>query len=199
MFPPRCVTTAAAPSVITRDQAIKAAAGLDVNLTRALIAFKNDETVQAEMLAAVNVGYMMRKLGYDKKEATRVVGLLKYNEKKQDDAHRTFDQQRVTDNVRVVWHRAHKKARIVKPKSENQIKAEQTRAEKEASRKEHESRLEEAWGIVHPDNGADVDTVMARFVTAMRSYHDGHSAKFTGDTGSAWRDWLKAAPVTKKK
>jgi hypothetical protein len=48
---------------------------------------------------------------------------------------------------------------------------------------------------VHPDNSSDVDTVMARFVSAMRSYHNGHATKFTGDQGSAWRDWLAAAPV----
>jgi hypothetical protein len=190
---------------ITREQAINAAfeygasmAGLDGNLTRALLAFKSDETVQAEMLAALNVGYMTRKMGYTKEEATRIVGLRKYNEKKHDDAHRTFDQQRVMDTVRMVWHRARKMAGIAKPKSNAQVHAEQTRAQKEVERKEHESRLEEAWEIVHPNNDADIETVMTRFVTTMRSYHDGHATKFTGDQGSAWRKWLAAAPVTKE-
>jgi hypothetical protein len=69
---------------------------------------------------------------------------------------------------------------------------------KESERKERQTHLEAAYAIVHPDNGSEIETVMARFVTAMQSYHNGHAAKFTGDQGSAWRDWLAAAPVVKK-
>ena len=75
---------------------------------------------------------------------------------------------------------------IVKPKTENQVRAEITRAEKEAEKKEHTERLEETWEIVHPTDGTDV------------AYHSGNAGKFTGDAGMAWRGWLANAPVTKK-
>ena len=80
-------------------------AGLDGNLTKALKAFKNDKAVMADMLIALNVGYVVKKLAVSKTEATRIVGLLKYNEKKPDDEHRTFEQQRIMNSVRVLWHR----------------------------------------------------------------------------------------------
>ena len=178
-------------------------AGADGALTRALVAFRTDETVQADMLAAANTHYMMQKLTYDQAEATRVVGLKKYskNVNLHDDEHRTFEQQRVIDTMRVMWHRANKLAGIVKAKSEKQIAADVNRAAKEAEKKTIESRRDEAWQIVHPapaTGNVDVDTAMTRFVATMTAYHSGNADKFIGDTGSAWRNWLAAAPKAKQ-
>lgn len=169
-------------------------AGLDGSLTKALKAFKADKAVMADMLTALNVGYVVKKLAVSKTEATRIVGLLKYNEKKQDDEHRTFEQQRVMDSVRVLWHRAQKLAGIVQPKSENQAKAEATRAQKEAEAKAHESRLIKADAIVNPPDDVDVFESLTRLVSTMKSLQKKHTAKLTGDRGSAWRDWLASAP-----
>ena len=192
---------------ITREQAIAAGlkfgqnlAGQYGSLTLALQAFKGDEEVRSEILKAISIGYLMRKFDISKAEAERIAGLKKYNESKQDDDHRTFEQERVMATVRMLWSRANKLAGIVAVKTENQIKADATRAAKEAARKVHESQMEQAWEIVHPTAPAtavDVDAAMARFVMAMRSYHDGHAAQFVGDSGSAWRDWIAAAPVSK--
>lgn len=169
-------------------------AGLDGNLTKALQAFSNNETVKADMLTALNVGYVVRKLGVDKARATEIVGLLKYNEKKQDDHHRTFEQQRVMDSVRVIWHRAQKMAGIVQPKSDNQVKAEQTRAQKEAEKTALESRLIKADEIVNPKDDVDVFESLTRLVSTMKALQSKHAAKLVGDRGSAWRDWLASAP-----
>ena len=192
---------------ITREQAIAAGlkfgqnlAGQYGSLTLALQAFKGDEEVRSEILKAISIGYLMRKFDISKAEAERIAGLKKYNESKQDDDHRTFEQERVMATVRMLWSRANKLAGIVNEKTPNQIKADQTRAAKEAARKVHESQMEQAWEIVHPTAPAtavDVDAAMARFVMAMRSYHDGHAGQFVGDSGSAWRDWIAAAPVSK--
>jgi hypothetical protein len=194
---------------ITREQAIATGlkfgqnlAGQYGSLTLALQAFKDDQEVRSEMLKAISIGYIMRKFDIDKAEATRIVGLKKFNEKKVDDDHRTFEQERVMGTVRMLWSRANKLAGIVAEKTPNQIKADQTRAAKEAAKKVHESQMEQAWEIVHPTaptSDIDVDAAMARFVMAMRSYHDGHATKFTGDSGSAWRDWIAAAPTAKGK
>ena len=169
-------------------------AGLDGTLTVAIKTFKDNETVMADMLTALNVGYLVRKMGYDKAKATEVVGLLKFSEKKQDDHHRTFEQQRVMDTVRVVWHRAQKMAGVVKAKTEGQIKAEATRAEKEAAAEAHESRLIKADAnrqsagrrrrlriADSPCFDDEVDSGKARRKACRRR-------------GSAWRDWLASAP-----
>jgi hypothetical protein len=186
---------------ITAAQACEAAyeygssvAGLDGTLTKALQAFKDNETVQADMLAALNVGYMVRKLGYTRDRATEVVGLLKYNEKKQDDHHRTFEQQRVMDTVRVIWHRAQKMAGIVKAKTDNQVKAEQTRAQKDAERAAHEQRLIKADELVNPKNDTDPFDALSRLVLTMKSLQSKYADKLVGDRGSAWRDWLANSP-----
>jgi hypothetical protein len=189
---------------MTAQQAIDTAfkyggslAGLDGSLTKAILAFKSDATVTAQMLTALAVGYMMRKLGYTKVQATRAVAKAKYNEKKQDDDHRTFDEERVMGSVRVLWHRATKGAGIVKPKSENQIRADLERNTKDAERKAHQARLEETWEIVHPKDEVDVNEAMTRLVSTMKAFHAKHAARFKGDAGMAWRDWLKAAPKAK--
>ena len=183
---------------MTREQAITIArdygtslAGLDGELTKALQAFKGDEAVRAEMLEAVNVGYMARKLGYDLAEAARIVGLKKYNEKKQDDEHRTFDQQRVMDTVRVLWHHANKNAGTLE-KPIDQAKAEAKRAEREAERKAHEARLIKADKIVNPPDDVDVFDSLNQLVLTMKAIQKKH--KLTGDRGSEWRDWLANAP-----
>lgn len=188
-------------NVMTPAQACEAAfeygasmAGADGTLVNALKAFRNNETVQADMLVALNVGYMVRKLGYTKERATEVVGLLKYNEKKEDDHHRTFEQERVMTSVRVLWHRAGKLAGIVKPKSENQVKAEATRAQKEADKAEHEARLIRADEIVNPKDDVDVFESFVRLVSTLKALQNKHSAKLVGDRGSAWRQWIAKAP-----
>ncbi len=183
-------------TAMTADQAYQVAfdygvsmAGQDGALTKALIAFKDNEAVKTDMLAALNVGYMMRKLSYDKAKATTSVAKKKYNvdPKYHDDAHRTLDEQRAMDSVRVIWHRAQKMAGIIQPKSDNQVQAEVTRAAKEADRKEMET-------LLNPKDDADVDEGMTRLVSTMKGYYSKHAGKFTGDKGSAWRDWLANAP-----
>jgi hypothetical protein len=190
-----------APAPMTVAEACEAAyaygsslAGLDGTLTIALKTFKDNEVVLSDMLVNLNIGYLVRKMGYDKDKATEVVGLLKYNEKKADDHHRTFEQQRVIDTVRVVWHRAQKMAGIVKPKSEGQVKAEATRAQKESEKEAHESRLIKADEIVNPKDDVDVFESLVRLVSTMKSLQSKHAAKLTGDRGSAWRDWLASSP-----
>jgi hypothetical protein len=191
-------------TVLTPAQACEAAyeygsslAGLDGSLTVAIKYYKDNETVMADMLVSLNVGYLVRKMGYDKAKATEVVGLLKYNEKKADDHHRTFEQQRIMDTVRVVWHRAQKMAGVVKAKSENQVKAEQTRAEKEAEKTAHESRLIKADEIVNPKDDTDIFESLTRLVSTMKALQSKHAGKLVGDKGTAWRDWLASAPSSK--
>lgn len=188
-------------TVITPNQACEAAyeygsslAGLDGTLTVAIKYFKNNETVMADMLTNLNMGYLVRKLGVAKEEAAEIVGLLKYNEKKADDHHRTFEQQRIMDTVRVVWHRAQKMAGVVKAKTEGQVKAEETRAAKEAAAEAHEQRLIKADAIVNPPEDVDVFESLVRLVSTMKALGNKHSAKLTGDRGAAWRDWLASAP-----
>ena len=187
------------PSAITRDQAIAAAfdygqsmAGMDGTLVRALVAFRTNVEVQAEMLAALNVGYVMKKLAVDKPEATRIVGLSKFNEDKQDDAHRTFEQERVMIAVRVLWSRAKKMAGF--PKTEAMAKAEATRAAKESERTATEARLVKADSIVNPKDDADPFESLAALVVTMRHLQKKYADKLTGERGTAWRDWLAAAP-----
>ena len=188
-----------APVGITRDQAIAAAfdygqsmAGMDGTLVRALVAFRTNVEVQAEMLAALNVGYVMKKLAVDKPEATRIVGLSKFNEDKQDDSHRTFEQERVMVAVRVLWSRAKKMAGF--PKTEAMAKAEATRAAKESERTATEARLVKADSIVNPKDDADPFESLAALVVTMRHLQKKYADKLTGDRGAAWRDWLASAP-----
>lgn len=190
-----------APAPMTRNEACEVAyeygaslAGLDGTLTKAIVTFKDDATVMADMLVFLNVGYLVRKLGYDRDYAIEVAGLLKHNDKKADDHHRTFEQQRVMDTVRVVWHRAQKMAGVVKPKTDGQVKAEATRAEKEAEKEAHESRLIKADEIVNPTDDTDIFESLVRLVSTMKSLQKKHTAKLVGDRGSAWRDWLAASP-----
>ena len=193
--------TPKASTALTPAQACEAAfeygsslAGLDGTLTLALKAYAHNETVMADMLTALNVGYLVRKLSVTREKATEIAGLLKYNEKKQDDHHRTFEQQRIMDTVRVVWHRAQKMAGIVKPKTEGQVKAEATRAQKEAEAEAHELRLIKADAIVNPADDVDVFELLTRLVSTMKAIQSKHAAKLVGDRGSAWRDWLASAP-----
>src|SRR4051812_28319912 len=191
-------------TVMTAEQACQAAfdygsslAGLDGALTVAIKTFKDNEPVMADMLVSLNVGYLIRKLGVDETKATEIVGLLKYNEKKADDHHRTFEQQRIMDTVRVVWHRAQKMAGVVKAKSEGQISAEATRAAKEAEKSALELRLVKADEIVNPKDDTDIFESLTRLVSTMKALQSKHAAKLTGDRGSAWRDWLASAPSSK--
>ena len=191
----------ASPAIdgITREQAIETAyvygsnlAGYDGALTRALQAYKSDETVLAEMLKALNIGYMVKKMAVTKTEAERVVGLLKFNEKKQDDQHRTFEQERVMIAVRVLWSRAKKLAGF--PKTEAMAKAEVTRAAKEAEREEHNARLIKADAIVNPKDDTDPFDALVALVVTLKHVQKKYADKLTGDRGTAWRDWLSKAP-----
>jgi hypothetical protein len=186
-------------TAMTAAQACQAAfeygqsmAGLDGTLVKAIQAFKADDAVLSDMLDSLNVGYFIRKLNVEKAEATRIVGLLKYNENKQDDEHRTFEQERIMVAVRVLWSRAKKMAGVAK--AEAQVKAEATRAQKEAEKEAHESRLIKADEIVNPKDDVDVFESLTRLVSTMKSIQAKHAAKLVGDRGSAWRDWLAAAP-----
>jgi hypothetical protein len=191
----------ASPAIdgITREQAIETAytygssmAGYDGALTKALVAYKDNAEVIAEMLTALNVGYIVKKMAVSKAEATRIVGLLKFNEKKQDDEHRTFEQERVMIAVRVLWSRAKKMAGF--PKTEAMAKAEVTRAAKEAEREEHTARLVKADAIVNPKDDVDPFDALAALVVTMKHVQKKYADKLTGDRGTAWRDWLAAAP-----
>jgi len=192
---------AASPAVngITREQAVETAytygsslAGYDGALTKALVAYKDNAEVLADMLKALNIGYMVKKLAITKTEAERIVGLLKYNEKKEDDQHRTFEQERVMIAVRVLWSRAKKLAGF--PKTEAMAKAEATRAAKEAEREEHEARLIKADAIVNPPAETDPFDALAALVVTIKHVQKKYADKLTGDRGAAWRDWIAAAP-----
>lgn len=197
----RLKATTASPAVngITREQAIETAytygsnlAGYDGALTKALVAYKSDATVLAEMLTSLCVGYTVKKLAVSKAEATRIVGLLKYNEKKEDDEHRTFEQERVMIAVRVLWSRAKKMAGF--EKSESSAKAEVTRAAKEAEREANNQRLIKADSIVNPKDDTDPFDALAALVVTLKHVQKKYADKLTGERGSAWRDWLANAP-----
>jgi hypothetical protein len=188
-------------ATITVEQAVEVAynyganiAGIDGKLTKALQTYKANEAVQNDMLEALNVGYLTRKLSVSKIEATRVYNLKKYNPdpKHHNDEHRTFEQQRVMDTVRVLWHRAKKMAGL--GKNEDQANAEATRAQKEAEKKAHEARLAKADEIVNPKDDVDVFDALNRLVLSMKAIQSKHASKLVGDRGMAWRDWLAAAP-----
>lgn len=186
---------------ITPEAAIEAAfeygrniAGQDGNLTIAFKAFAENDKVIADMVQALSEGYMTRKLGYDREEATRVIGLKKYNDRNPDkntDENRTFEQERVMVAIRVLVHRAKKMAGIGKPVDVAEQEA--TRAAKEAEKKEYESRLLAADEIVNPKG--NVFDALARLVLTMKAVANKQSAELTGDAGSAWRDWLASAPI----
>jgi len=184
---------------MTKDQAIAAAfkygqslAGLDGTLVKAIGQFKGDTAILTEIQGALNIGYVMKKLDVTKGEATRIVGLLKYNEDKQDDEHRTFEQERVMIAARVLWSRA--KAMAGVPKSEQAAKGEATRAQKEADRKANEQRLIKADEIVNPKDDVNPFAALAALVTTMRHLQKKHAAKLDGERGSQWREWLAKAP-----
>lgn len=192
------VTPVASP-ILTKDQAIAAAfkygqslAGLDGTLVKAIAAFKGDTAILGEIQAALNIGYVMKKLDVSKGEATRIVGLLKYNEDKQDDEHRSFEQERVMVAARVLWSRA--KAMAGVPKSEQAAKGEATRAQKEADRKANEARLIKADEIVNPKDDVNPFDALAALVVTMRHLQKKYAAKLDGDKGSQWREWLAKAP-----
>lgn len=190
-------------AIMTPAQAIEIAfeygqtmAGQDGTLTNAFKTFAKDDKVIDDMVQALSEGYMVRKLGYDRDEATRVIGLKKYNQlnpSKNTEENRTAEQERIMTAIRVLVHRAKKMAGILAPKSEDQAKAEATRAAKEAEKEAHESRLIAADEIVNPKG--NVFDALARLVLTMRAVANKQSAELTGDSGMAWRDWLASAPI----
>jgi spore germination protein YaaH len=190
-------------NALTAAQAIEIAfdygqniAGQDGALTNAFKVFSKNDQVIGDMIQALSEGYMVRKLGYQRDEATRVIGLKKYNDRNPDkntDENRTFEQERVMVAIRVLVHRAKKMAGIGKPV--DTAAREATRAAKEAEDKAHESRLIAADAIVNPAEDVNPFDALARLVLTMKSLANKHSAKLVGDAGSAWRDWLASAPV----
>jgi hypothetical protein len=170
-------------------------AGQDGALTNAFVTFKSNDKVIDDMVQALSEGYFVRKLGYDRAEATRVIALKKYNDRNPDkntDENRSFDQERVMVAVRVLVSRAKRMAGITKPAATAEQEA--TRAQKEADKAAHESRLIKADEIVNPADDVDVFDALNRLVLTMKSLQKKHTAKLVGDRGSEWRDWLANAP-----
>jgi hypothetical protein len=190
-------------TTLTPAQAIETAyqyghtmAGQDGALTNAFKTFAKDDQVIEDMVQALSEGYMVRKLGYDREEATRVISLKKYNQlnpSKNTDENRTAEQERIMTAIRVLVHRAKKMAGIGKPVDVAEREA--TRAAKEAEKEAHESRLVAADEIVNPPEDVNPFDALARLVLTMKSLANKHSAKLTGDSGMAWRDWLASAPI----
>ena len=170
-------------------------AGQDGALTNAFTTFKANDKVVGDMVQALTEGYLVRKLGYERSEATRVIGLKKYNDRNPDkntDENRTFEQERVMVAVRVLVSRAKRMAGITK--SADTAEQEATRAAKEADKAAHEQRLIKADEIINPADDVDVFDALNRLVLTMKSLQKKHTAKLTGDRGSEWRDWLANAP-----
>ena len=170
-------------------------AGQDGSLTNAFVTFKANDKVIDDMVQALTEGYFVRKLGYDRTEATRVIALKKYNDRNQDkntDENRTFEQERVMVAVRVLVSRAKRMAGITKPVATAEQEA--SRAAKEAAKEAHESRLIKADEIVNPSDDVDVFDALNRLVLTLKSLQKKHTAKLTGDRGSEWREWLANAP-----
>lgn len=190
------------PPTMTPAQAIEIAfdygqtmAGQDGALTNAFVTFKANDKVLDDMVQALSEGYFVRKLGYERSEATRVIALKKYNDRNTDkntDDNRTFEQERVMVSVRVLVSRAKRMAGITKPVATAEQEA--TRATKEAAKEAHESRLIKADEIVNPADDVDVFDALNRLVLSLKAIQKKHTAKLVGDRGSEWREWLANAP-----
>jgi hypothetical protein len=170
-------------------------AGQDGALTNAFVTFKANDKVIEDMVQALSEGYFVRKLGYDRDEAKRVIALKKYNDRnpeKNTDENRTFEQERVMVAVRVLVSRAKRMAGITKPADTAEQEA--TRAQKEADKAAHEQRLLKADEIVNPADDVDVFDALNRLVLTMKSLQKKHTDKLVGDRGSEWRNWLASAP-----
>jgi hypothetical protein len=170
-------------------------AGQDGALTRAFTTFKANDKVIQDMVQALSEGYFVRKLGYDRDEAKRVIALKKYNDRNPDkntDENRSFVQEQVMVAIRVLVSRAKKMAGLTK--SVDAAEAEMTRAAKDAEKKAHEARLVKADEIVNPADTVDAFDALNRLVLTLKSLANKYSAKLTDDRGQAWRDWLAAAP-----
>jgi hypothetical protein len=169
-------------------------AGQDGSLTKAFAFFAKNETVVNDMVYCIEQGYFVRKMGYDRDEAKRVIGLKKYNHmnpQKNTAENRTKEQETVMGAVRVLVSRAKRMAGITKPADQN---AEVNRAAADATKKAHESRLIKADEIVNPKDDVDVFDALNRLVLTMKSLQKKYSAKLVDDRGSEWRDWLANAP-----
>jgi len=169
-------------------------AGQDGALTNAFVTFKANDKVIGDMVDALSEGYFVRKLGYDRDEAKRVIALNKYNDRNPDkntDNNRTAEQERVMVSVRVLVSRAKRMAGITKA---SDPEAEAKRAAKEADAEAHEARLIKADEIVNPADDVDVFDALNRLVLTMKGVQKKHAAKLVGDRGSEWRDWLANAP-----
>lgn len=104
-------------------------------------------------------------------------------------------------SVRMLVSRAKQLAGITDPEQQaRQEKATATKEETKREAKALEARRQEAWEIVHPtiNETLDVNIALQRLVGTIRSFMNEHSARITGDTGSAWREWLGKAPKIAK-
>ena len=170
-------------------------AGQEGTLTVAFSQFKTNEKVIGDMVQALTEGYMVRKLGYDRDEAKRVIGLAKFNDRnpeKNTDKNRTEKQEAVMVSVRMLVSRAKRMAGITK--APDTAEQEAKRAQKEADAKAHEQRLIKADAIVNPADDVDVFDALNRLVLTMKSLQKKYAAKLVDDRGSEWRDWLANAP-----
>jgi hypothetical protein len=170
-------------------------AGQDGQLTVAFKTFAKNDKVIGDMVQALTEGYMVRKLGYDRAGAKRVIALAKYNDRnpeKNTDANRTAQQEGVMVAVRMLVSRAKRFAGITKAPATAEQEAK--RATKEAEAKAHEQRLIKADEIVNPADNVDVFDALNRMVLSMKAIQKKHTAKLVGDRGSEWRDWLANAP-----
>lgn len=212
-------STAATPIVVdaplTVDQAVEicfeyggSMAGADGNLTKALKQFKGQKEARRVMFRGMCIGYLVRKLGYERPHATARYDLLKHNEDiPQDDKHRNWEEQRVINSVRQMWSRADEFAGTSPEKSDRQKAALATAQVASEQAKAHREQAERAWEIVHPTEARADGSVVAetpesvietlvRLAGTIKGYANKHSALITGDVGMAWRDWIAAAPVT---
>ena len=189
-------------TALTATQAVEIAfeygqnvAGQEGTLTTAFKAFANNEKVIGDMVQALTEGYMVRKLGYERDEAKRVIGLAKYNDKNPDkntDKNRDAKQEAVMVSVRMLVSRAKRMAGITKPAASAEDEAK--RAKREADKAEHEQRLIKADAIVNPADDVDVFDALNRLVLTMKSLQKKYAGKLVDDRGSEWRDWLANAP-----
>lgn len=202
-------TTLANPIKLTEDQALalcfqygKTIAGQDGFLTKALEQFPS-EAFAKKATQQICAAYYMDKLSYSKDDAFIAVGKFTHNKDdatKQSGDYRTLKEERIMVSVRMLVGRAKQLAGIVNPETvARQEKANKTKEENKRAADAVEAERQKAWEIVHPQvtEDFDVNAALNALVARIRSLMNEHSARITGDSGSAWREWLAKAPKVK--
>lgn len=206
------LTPVAAPlPIMTKAEAIaictKAGtsyAGIDGSLVRAFKAFEKDKETLTEMVKALSVAYLTKKLNVSKDEAVLILGLSRHNPKiEQDDLHRTLEQDRVLVSVRVLVSRAKALAGFEKNKAKSRGQKNKKAQDKakgaiattnaDIDPKEH-ARLVKADSIVNPASDVDCFDAMSRVVLTLKSMERKYARKLVGERGDAWRAWLATSP-----